>query len=117
VNDIESGRLLSVCASYDRRTTGPADALAWADSLAALDYDECERAVIAHYQDSTEWIMPGHIIRRVKAERSHRLARTPNPEAPREIRGDAAAWLAWQRRATRAIARTPREQRAIGGPQ
>jgi hypothetical protein len=117
VNAIEAGELLGTCAAFDRRTTGPADALAWFKVLGDLPFADCEQAVIDHYQQNTDWIMPAHIRRRVMAMRARRLEHVLTPEAPRAIRDNPAAWIAYQRRVTAAIGDGPGGQRAIGGPR
>jgi hypothetical protein len=125
VNDIEIGQLLGVCASYDRRTIGAADVLAWAESIGNLDYQDCEQAIALHYRDSTEWIMPGHIRNRVRAIRGDRLRRAAPLEFTPEVNDDPALYLAALRARTRRIADGPRpaeltaaeDRRAIGGAQ
>jgi hypothetical protein len=67
----ETGKLLGTCASYDRRTVGETDVIAWYRVLGDLPYADCEAAVIAHYTDSREWIMPADIRRRVRLALAH----------------------------------------------
>lgn len=67
----ETGKLLGTCASYDRRTVGETDVIAWFRVLSDLPYADCEAAVIAHYTDSREWIMPADIRRRVRQAQAH----------------------------------------------
>lgn len=62
----ETGKLLGICAAYDRRTVGEIDVIAWYRVVGDLPYTDCEAAVIVHYAETTEWIMPAHIRRRVK---------------------------------------------------
>lgn len=74
----ETGKLLGICASFDRRTVGEADVIAWYRVLGDLPYPECEAAVVAHYAASREWIMPADIRGPVKrarreAEGRHRI--------------------------------------------
>jgi hypothetical protein len=98
VTPADAAELLTLAASFDRRSIGEADALAWADALGDLDRAECTDAIRAHYRESTDWLMPAHIRERVKArraaehERRHSLmlrdelaieARTHDPEASR----------------------------------
>lgn len=63
-----AARILARAAAYDRRTIGAADVRAWHDALADLDEAACHLAVIAHYRDQTDWLMPAHIRRHVEAE-------------------------------------------------
>lgn len=59
----QAALLLGLAASYDSRTTGRADAEAWAAALDGLDYERCRKAVIRHYAENTDRIMPAHIRR------------------------------------------------------
>lgn len=62
----ETGKLLGICAAYDRRTVGEIDVIAWYRVLGDLAYSDCEAAVVAHYSAKTDWIMPAHIRTAVK---------------------------------------------------
>lgn len=85
MNPEQTGRLLAICAAFDRRTVGRADLLAWYRVLGDLDFAECEAAVIAHYTDRRDFVMPADIRTRVRqrrretAEREHsRVAIDPD---------------------------------------
>jgi hypothetical protein len=83
VNAAEIGDLLGFAALYDNRKASDPDVMAWLKAIGDLPYADCEAAIAAHYGDSTERVMPGHIRTRVKAVRAERLARTPlAPPAP-----------------------------------
>lgn len=62
----ESGRLLGICAAFDNRNVDDSAVFAWYSAIKDLPYPECESAVIAHYSDSREWIMPADVRTRVK---------------------------------------------------
>lgn len=62
----ETGKILGLCASYDNRNTDDSVTYAWFRVIGDLPYAECENAVIAHYADSREWIMPADVRTRVK---------------------------------------------------
>jgi hypothetical protein len=66
----EAAKLLAVATSFDRRTTGKADAQAWAVVMPAISFEEAEGAVVEHYANSTAWLMPAHVIAIVKARRA-----------------------------------------------
>ncbi len=104
MNAEQAGQVLAKCASYDRRKTGDADTIAWFQVLGDLAYDDCIAAVIAHYSETTDWIMPAHIRRRVRDIRDKRLEATEIPEPPRELAGNPPAWRAAIRAARVAIA-------------
>ncbi|MEU1736496.1 hypothetical protein [Streptosporangium sp. NPDC020145] len=76
--------LLSLAASFDRRTVGRADVMAWHAAVGDLDFADARDAVVAHYRDNREWIMPADVRKRVKAVREERLARQPVPAPPAE---------------------------------
>lgn len=86
--------VLTAAAAFDRRTVGKADAAAWHAALGDLPFEDAQSAVVAHYRDSREWIMPSDIRRRVKALRADRLARTPLPAPPPELADKPAAYRA-----------------------
>jgi hypothetical protein len=62
----ETGRLLGICAAYDRRTVGEIDVIAWYRVVGDLDCSDCEAAVVAWYTTRREWIMPADIRSTVK---------------------------------------------------
>ncbi|KDN86722.1 zinc finger domain-containing protein [Kitasatospora cheerisanensis] len=82
MNRSETALLLALCASYDRRTVGEADVRAWQLVLADVDHQQAEAAVVAHYGDTRDWIMPADIKRRVAAHRA---------DAARDIQGPGQA--------------------------
>ena len=49
--------------------------MAWLKAIGDLPYADAEDAVAAHYGETTERIMPGHVRARVKAMRRERLER------------------------------------------
>jgi hypothetical protein len=67
--------LLTVAAAFDRRTTGEADVTAWHAAIGDLEFSDSRDAIVAHYRDSGEWIMPADVRNRVKATRRDRLER------------------------------------------
>lgn len=84
----ESGKLLGMCAAYDNRNVDDSALYAWFRAIGDLPYAECESAVIAHYTDSREWIMPADVRKRVKraqyaAEDRGRIRELLDPDAYR----------------------------------
>jgi hypothetical protein len=63
----ETAEALTVAAAFDRRTIGEADVLAWHAALGDLDLDDVKDAIVGHYRDSRDWLMPADIRTRVKA--------------------------------------------------
>jgi hypothetical protein len=76
MNRSDAATLLAVAASFDRRTVGKADAAAWAVILADVSFEEAQAAVVAHYAERSEWLMPSHIIALIKDRRGLPPART-----------------------------------------
>lgn len=70
----EAAVALGMCAAFDRRTVGETDARAWAEALPDIDITDAKRAIVAHYRERRDWIMPANIYQTVKAERRGRLS-------------------------------------------
>lgn len=106
------GKILACAAAFDNRTIGTADILAWWRVIGHLAPGEAEDAIIAHYSESVDRIMPGHILARVKKIHADRLARTPDalPDADPD---DVAAWLAALREGRHRVATGQLEQRPV----
>lgn len=75
----ETGAILALCASYDARTVGKADVLAWHHAIGDLPYDDARAAVLAHYRDRRDRIMPADVRHRVKTIREERIKALPTP--------------------------------------
>ena len=116
MNAEETGRLLAKCASYDRRKIGEAEVIAWLQALGDLDYRDCEAAVVGHYTDSTDWLMPAHVRKRVKAMRDARIARSIPAAPPAELADDPGRYRAELKAQIRRIADGRSMNRAIEGP-
>lgn len=86
--------LLELIASIDRRKVGLTDRKTWEGLIGDLPAADAQAAVIGHYRESREWIMPADVRARVKAMRRDRLAReiVPAPPAdPGQYRGGLRA--------------------------
>ena len=57
----EAAVILAKASSFDARTVGRADAQSWAEALHGLDPKRCLAAVVKHYSESTERLMPAHV--------------------------------------------------------
>lgn len=107
--------LLGVIAVADRRTVGDADHKMWTALVGDLAFDDCQAAVIAHYRDSTDWVMAKHIRDRVAEIRRERLRAAGPLQIPDELADHPHEALAWKQRVQTAIADGQEPQRAIGG--
>ncbi|GAA0853315.1 hypothetical protein ACFQVD_26730 [Streptosporangium amethystogenes subsp. fukuiense] len=85
MTDDEIIDVLTTAALYDRRKVGKTDVIAWREVIGDLDFPDARDAVIGHYTDSTDWLMPAHVRVRVKAIRTRRLERSPLPAPNPEI--------------------------------
>jgi hypothetical protein len=126
MNRTEAGVLLAVAAAFDSRTIGEADAMAWASALPDVAFDDARDAVIGHYADTTDRIMPAHVKARVRALRRDRITVAPGEgsvayetEIPDADPDDVPAYLAalreHRRRAADATMRPRPVQQAIAG--
>lgn len=79
MTDDEVVDLLTLMASFDRRTVGDADVDAWLMAVGDLPFDDAKVAVVKHYRESTEWLMPAAVRRAVRAIREERIKVRPLP--------------------------------------
>ena len=104
MNATEAGELVALMALYDNRRASDPDVVAWLKVVGDLGYVDCEAAVIAHYQDTRERIMPADVRQRVRDIRDARLNAMEIPEPPRELASNPPAYRAAIRAAAQAIA-------------
>lgn len=66
----EIALLLAFVAAYDQRTIGEADVEAWhlASQYANWESEAAKRAVVAHYAQSRQRIMPGDVTAGIRGE-------------------------------------------------
>ena len=98
MNEPEAFQLLTLASARDGRKVSPSVAKVWAGDLARVDLDVAVEAATLHYRESSDWLMPVHVIRNSKRvlearERAARLRRQLEPEV-REFseEGIAAYW-------------------------
>lgn len=111
----ETGKLLGMCAAYDNRNVDDSALYAWFRAVGDLPFADCETAVIAHYRDSREWIMPADVRKRVKREQREladrgRIHELLDPDAYRrqvQAADDAFARKLAERTGGRAIKSVP----------
>jgi len=97
--------LLTTAAAYDRRTVGEADVVAWHRAVADLDFLDAQDAVIGHYAETTDWLMPAHVRKRVKDIRAARVAIAPVPAPDPELADRPADYQAALQAAVAKMAR------------
>jgi hypothetical protein len=89
--------LLATAMAIDNRRPGEAAVIAWHDlgNEARWTFPEALAAIKSHYRESTEFLMPGHITkliragRRADAEKFDRKALPPASPASQEVREEA----------------------------
>lgn len=97
MNFEEAGELLARVASFDRRTNGEPDIVAWGLALADVDYADAAQAVVDHYRETSEWITPAAVRDRVRRIRRTRIDAAGPITPPAELADDPQAELAWVR--------------------
>ena len=97
----EAAALLTVAAAYDNRKPDADAAQAWALALDGLRFFDCRAVIVEHYQRSTDWIMPKHVIDAVKRLRDKRIALAGDLTPPADL--TPAQTIAWLKDARRRI--------------
>jgi len=87
VNQTEVAKLLTVASAIDNRTVADEQVIAWHAALRHLPYDVAQEALIRHFRDSTEYLLPGHISKQAKTirgeqDREARIRRQLEPPRP-----------------------------------
>lgn len=94
--------LLSVAAAFDQRTVGEFDVGAWHAAIGDLDLEDARLAVIGHYREHRERLMPADVRDRVILLRRERLAAVP--DLPPDVDPDDPGYFAALRARREAIA-------------
>lgn len=68
----QTARLLGKAALVDNRTIDQMTIEAWHEIVGHLDYDDALAALLKHRTESTDYLMPAHIVAGVKAIRKQR---------------------------------------------
>jgi hypothetical protein len=75
----QAAALLGLCSACgDNRKPDEDVAKTWALLLDDLRFEDCQEAIVAHYRDSGDWIMPADIRRHVEAVRRERIRAAGN---------------------------------------
>lgn len=89
--------LLTVAASFDRRTITDEDATAWAAALPEVDFAQARDAVVGHYRDERSWVMPADILRRVRIVRRDNITGADYVSPPSVLADDPGREQEWLR--------------------
>lgn len=63
MNQTETATLLAVVQAFDRRTVGVTDVIAWQAALCDTNLEDARDAVIEHYRDKRDWLMPADVVK------------------------------------------------------
>lgn len=58
----ETDKLLTLMFNIDKRRIDDATVLVWHEILGELSFADCLMAVTTHYRESTDYLMPAHIV-------------------------------------------------------
>lgn len=89
--------VLTAAAAFDRRTVDESTAQAWSAALPDIGPDEARDAVVAHYREKRDWIMPADIRAIVRRVRDKRLSELPPIAPPPELADNPALEAKWLR--------------------
>lgn len=67
--------LLAFAGTYDYRKVGEADIEAWFLAVGDLDYEDAKSAIVRHYRDTRERLMPADVRQGVRAIRNERASK------------------------------------------
>lgn len=91
----EAAALLTVAAAFDNRKPDADAAKAWAMALDGLPFTDCRDAIVTHYRQSSEWLMPAKVIAEVKKIRAKRIDDHPPLTPPPGLNPiETTAWRA-----------------------
>lgn len=98
MNEREAFQLLTLASARDGRKVSQSVAKVWARDLERVDFDVAVEAATLHYRESSDWLMPAHVIRNARRvreawDRAERVRRQLEPDK-REFsdEGIAAYW-------------------------
>lgn len=95
----EAAALLTIAAAYDNRKPDADQAKAWAMALDDARFEDCREAIVNHYRNSREWLMPVDVLKGVTAIRLERwnvyARRYGMLQPPAHLADDAAAENRW----------------------
>jgi hypothetical protein len=89
------GQLLTLASLIDNRDVTPEVAMAWEATVGDLDYDAAVAAMYTHFREEpSEYLMPAHIVKGVRAAQRKELPETMSPEAAEVCSDGKHRWLA-----------------------
>lgn len=79
----ECASLLTYASIIDHRTVAPETVAAWVEVIGHLDVTLAREAIVQHRRESTDYLMPAHVIRGAQRLQERRRAIESPPECPR----------------------------------
>jgi len=73
MDEREAFQLLTLASARDGRTVSQAVARVWAGDLESIALGDAIQAAQLHFRESTDWLLPAHLIRNVKRSQETRL--------------------------------------------
>ena len=84
MNKTEVAKLLTVASGVDNRKVTPEVVEVWFPILGYLDFEPSLEALKLHFAETTDWLLPAHIIRNVARVKRDRLPLNAIEAAARE---------------------------------
>jgi hypothetical protein len=110
MNVIETGQVLAKIQAFDNRTVDDATTIAWQEVFEPHTVHDALTAVSDYFRTNSAWIMPSHIIERVRAMEENRANQfrdgyhlSPADEERIMLSGDTSAWSNGMRALHRAV--------------
>lgn len=100
----ETGTLLTLIAELDNRRFTKETAVSWHRILGRFGFEEARQAVEEHFTNSTDWLLPAHLVRIMKSKRRARLEHFEAINPNRVDGEDVAHELRVRKEITEAIA-------------
>lgn len=118
MNIRETARLLGLAASYDNRNITDNAVVAWQAALSDVDFADGQAAVVRHFRESTDYLMPAHVRRGAEdVDRERRRAERERLEAEQAIESaEARAFTADEIRRAAVVIAELREKLPPGDP-
>lgn len=104
MNLTEVGTLLTLIGELDNRRFTKETAVSWQMILGRYGFEEAKRAVEEHFTNSTDWLLPAHLVRIMKSKRRARLEQFAIINPNRTDGEDVAVELRVRKQLTEAIA-------------
>lgn len=73
MNLTDTDQLLTLIQNMDKRKIDDAAVLLWQQILGDLEYTDCVRAAINHFRESTDYLLPAHIVAGARAIERERI--------------------------------------------